>query len=127
MAGKESRSKGSGRGLRGRASFSGDDGRGVREDDHSGGAGTDAGVDVVESFGRFEGRASRSGPQRIGSAAISEEMDEGASSGVTPDGAIDFSPSRVRSANHASPSATKAKAALGNRLPASQRDISFSR
>ena len=86
MAGKESRSKGSGRGLKGRAGFSGDDGRGVRGDDREGGADTDVGADVAESLGRFEGRASRSGPRRIGSAAIPEGMDDskGASSEVTP-------------------------------------------
>lgn len=79
MAGKESRSKGSGRGLKGRTGFSGDGGRAVRGDDHEGGASTGVGVGVTESLGRFEGRTSRSSPQGIGSAAIAEgEADEGA-------------------------------------------------
>lgn len=130
MAGKDSRNKGSGRGLKGRTGFSGDDGRGVRGDDHDGGASTDAGADVAESLGRFEGRTSRSGPRRIESAAISEgEEDKGASrlkQGKPAHGAIDFGLSRAGSVNHASPSATKAEATLGKRLSASQGGTSFS-
>ena len=65
MAGKESRSKGSGRGLKGRTGFSGDDGRGVGRDDQGEDANTDIGVGAVESFGLFGGRISRSSPQEV--------------------------------------------------------------
>jgi len=73
MAGKESRSKGSGRGLKGKTGFSGDDWREVRGDEYEGGASPDVGVGVAKSLGRFEGRASRSSSRGIGSAAISEK------------------------------------------------------
>jgi len=85
MAGKESRSRGSGRGLNlDKTGLSGADGRGVRGDEHEGGASSDVGVGVTESLGRFEGRRSRSSPWGIGSAAISEgEVGESASSGTS--------------------------------------------
>ena len=73
MAGKESRSKGSGRGLKGDTGFSGDNGRELRGDEHEGGASPDNGVDATKSLGRFGGRTSRSGSRETGSAAISEE------------------------------------------------------
>jgi hypothetical protein len=50
MAGKESRSKGSGRGLKGELGFSGDGGRGVGGDEHDGGARPDTGVDVAKAW-----------------------------------------------------------------------------
>ena len=85
MAGKESRSRGSGRGLKGETGFSGDDGRGVRGDEHEEGSSPEIGVGAAESLGRFEGRTSGSGPRGIGSAAISEgEAGESASSVTTP-------------------------------------------
>ena len=120
MAGKESRSKGRGRGLRGGTGFSGDDGGGVRGDEHKGSARTDVGVGVTESLRRFGGRTSRSGPRRIRSAAISEEQRMKARRERSHD-AIDFGSSRAASANHAPPSATKAEGALGKRLPVPQR------
>ena len=76
MAGKESRSKGSGRGLKGKTGVSGDNGRGVRGDEYGGGASPDTGVGVARNLGRFGGRTSRSGSRGTRSAAISEgEMD----------------------------------------------------
>jgi len=72
MAGKDSKSKGSGRGLNGETGFSGGDGRGVRGDKHEGSARTDTGVGVAESLRRFGGRTSRSSSRRIKSVAISD-------------------------------------------------------
>ena len=102
MAGKESRSKGSGRGLKGETGISGDNGRGVRGDEYGGGASPDTGVGVAKSLGRFGGRTSRFGSQGTRSAAISEgEMNESEPARARRarrhwhSGAIDFGLSRA--------------------------------
>ena len=131
MAGKESRSKGSGRGLKDDTGFSGDDGREVRGDEHEGGASPDNGVGAAKSLGRFGGRTSRSGSRGTGSAAILEgEVDE---SQLTRARQAQRHPGAARSIlvchvqpNHASPSATEAEGTLRKQLPTSQGGASFS-
>ena len=61
IAGKESRSKGRGRGLKGKPGFSGDEERGVRGDEPEGVGSPDVGDCTADSLGRFEERTSRSG------------------------------------------------------------------
>lgn len=80
IAGNESRSKGNGRGLKYKPGFSGDVGREARGDEVGECAGPDIGIGVEKSLRRFEGRTSTSRPGRIWSAAMSERVDESASS-----------------------------------------------
>ena len=107
MAGKESRSKGSGRGLKGKTGFSGDDGGGVRGDKDASPA---DGIGAEKSLGRFEGRTSRSSPRGMESAPISKEKWTRARQGQREHGAIDLA--RHVQPNYASPSATKAEDTL---------------